>query len=194
MLDQLSLFDDPKEAPTWHQMPQTCPICGMTERAGFLLQSNHGFGEDGTIAGFPFREHPIYGEKCSKQYYRAGHYIRAVQTGEDTTKYEERCREAGLDPAAVLEEARDRYRTYDGVRIAPGNTVMVVKNWQPKRGAPHIVYVDMGDETPEQCFEDFAANRTGLETTTITRATTWYIVHHPDVSGPYQYVSWEIVP
>lgn len=51
MRRQLDLFgeEEAKEARRerqreWRDNPQTCPLCGLTEPSGFLLNNNHGWG------------------------------------------------------------------------------------------------------------------------------------------------------
>lgn len=87
--------------------PHTCPYCGTAEPNGPLLSTGHGVDwRDGLISGFPFKQHPIFGDKCMAQWLVTNHIYYAVNhdspsLGRDVAHG----RELGLDVDQIIAEA-----------------------------------------------------------------------------------------
>lgn len=93
---------------TQNSAPKTCPNCGGVEPNGFLLRNNHGVDwETGTISGYPFGHHPIYGDQCLAQSLVTNQIAYAVKTQSDSLDDDvDRGRKLGLDTAAIIADVR----------------------------------------------------------------------------------------
>lgn len=193
-LPQLALFDasdttDVTDEHRWENEPQTCPICGYQEASGWLVRINHGVGPDG-YSQWPDGMHPNYGTQCLAQNLITGHLRRTAGTdAPHIDAYIERGRALGLDVDQVLADAQSIFHDHSGLRIPAGHTVMRIENWQP---SPHIVNVDMGDKTPDQCADDFDHHRRHELGQSHDRDGDVFTIRNDAYPGIYQRIWWEI--
>lgn len=213
-LPQLGLFDDPREREDrarrereaararelaaemeWRSSPRSCPVCGREEATGWLVVNNHGVDQHGSMSGYPPGQHPIYGAQCLAQNLIENQLRRAVNRRQDLTQVSARAREVGLDVDTIIADALDDWCDAMGVRIPSGHTVMMIRNYQPNPGDPHLVRVDQGDKTPAQCADDFAHSRRHEIGQSHTRDDAdVFTIRHDGYPGPYQRIWWETAP